>query len=103
MPRKSKTETVFKCTRPNGRDFHSDTIDYAAALAKGVSVEVLDAAPANGGLCGHGLHVSPTARKTIQFANMLVRPWRWFEGTVATEDIVERDEQKLRVRRFTPV
>ena len=97
-----KQETVFKCTRPDGTDFRTGKVNYAEALKNGKAVEILDAAPANGNVCGHGIHVSPTARKTIQFAEREHRPWRWFEGTVEATDIIERDMEKLRVKRFTP-
>jgi len=30
--------TYYKCTRPDGTDFHTGTVDYAAALASGVPV-----------------------------------------------------------------
>src|SRR6266542_6570152 len=95
------SKTFYKCTRPDGTDFCTGTIDYHAAMKSGKSVEVLDAAPANGHICGHGIHVSPTARKTIQFANSSHRPWRWFKGKVVTTDIIECDDQKCRVKRFT--
>ena len=94
---------AFKCVRPNGTDFRTGTVDYVAALVSGAPVELLGAAPATGSVCGHGLHVSPTARKTIQFANRDHRPWRWLAGYVRPEDIVEKDEEKMRVRRFTPI
>ena len=97
-----KQETCFKCTRPDGTDFRTGKVNYAKALKSGKAVEILDAAPANGNVCGHGIHVSPTARKTIQFSEREHRPWRWFEGTVEATDIIERDMEKLRVKRFTP-
>jgi hypothetical protein len=90
----------YKCTRADGTDHRTGTISCAAALASGQPVEVLDAAPANGKVCGHGLHVSPTPRKTIQFADRNYRPWRYFEVAVPTEDIIESDDQKSRVRRL---
>ena len=119
----SRTISAYKCCRPDGTDHRTGTLDYAAALAEGRAVEVPDAAPPTGQVCGHGIHVSPTARKTIQFGDRDRRPWRWFEGTVETGNIdvpvldddgrptgrfeslpnvVERNEQKMRVRRFTP-
>ncbi len=102
VAKKTKKVVAFKCTRPDGTDFRSGTLNYAAALQTGKPVEVLDAAPPEKGPCGHGIHVSPTARKTIQFAERSIRPWRWFEGTVDEEDVVASDENKMRVRRFLP-
>jgi hypothetical protein len=93
----------FKCTRPDGTDFRTGTVNYAAALASGEPIEALDAAPANGQVCGHGLHVSPTARQTVQFASGSVRPWRWFEVMVRNADVIEQDSEKLRVRRLRVV
>lgn len=31
--------TYYKCVRPDGRDFHTGTIDYAAALASGETIK----------------------------------------------------------------
>lgn len=104
------TEKVWKCTRADGSDFKTGTVNYADALAKGIAVEIeaesaeqaASKRSSSETVCGYGLHVSPTARKTIQFANRIYRPYRWFEGIVDVADIVERDEQKFRVRKFTP-
>ncbi len=92
----------FKVTRPNGRDFRTDSVDYAAACAAGLSVRVEDAEPANGHVCGRGLHVSPTARKTIQFAERDIRPWRYWKGHYFAADLIESDEDKSRVWEFWP-
>src|SRR5581483_3989617 len=48
------------------------------------------------------LHVSPTSRQTIQFADRSYRPWRYFEGQVLASDVIEKDTEKMRVRRFRP-
>jgi len=102
----------FKCTRTDGTDHKTGQVDYGAALESGAPIEVSDAHSAEEAekhrssgetVCGHGLHVSPTARKTIQFANHSHRPWRWFEVEVAKKDIIESDEQKSRVRRLKVV
>ena len=98
---KPKTLIVYKATRPDGTDFRTGTINYAEALEKGVPVEILDAQPAYVGSRGHGVYVSRTARKTIQFSSSLHRPWRWFKGKVRVDDVVAQDEQKLQVRRLT--
>ena len=93
---------VYKCVRPDGSDFRTGTLNYAAALESGLAVEVLDAEPPTGRVCGHGIHVCDVLRCTFRFGDRQHRPWRWFEGEVAQADVVERDDEKLRVRRFRP-
>lgn len=99
---KPKIIIAFKMTRPNGTDFRTGTINYAEALRTGKPVEVLDATISDNP-CGHGIHVSPTARKTIQFGNRSHRPWRWFQGEINFADIMAKDDEKYRVKRFKVV
>src|SRR5258708_4898603 len=98
MPKKEESLIFFKCTRPDGTDFRTGKVNYAeACCGKPLTI---DAAPANGQVCGHGFHVSPTARKTIQFAEHDIRPWRWWEVNVLPNHIVEQDAEKARVREL---
>ena len=88
---------IFKATRPDGTDFHTGTINYAQQL--GQIIEITDYDLPEVGSCGKGIHVSPTAKQTIQFCNRSHRPWRFFEGTIEEADIIAQDEHKLRVKR----
>src|ERR1700734_3114430 len=92
-----ETVTCYKCVRASGTDFRTGKVDYIGALRDGIAVECLDAHSTEEAklhrdrretVCGHGLHVSPTPRLTIQFANKSYRPWRWLEGTVLKSDII---------------
>jgi hypothetical protein len=57
--------TAYKCTRSNGTDFQTGTVDYSAALKSGRPLIHPDPEPANGSVCGRGFHVSPTAKQAI--------------------------------------
>jgi len=94
--------TAYKCTRADGTDFRTGTINYAGALASGKPIKV-DAGPPTGRVCGRGLHVSPTLRDTIRYASCDQRPWRWFEVVYWAADEIERDTTKMRVRRIERV
>ena len=88
---------IYKATRSDGTDFHTGTINYAQQL--GQVIEITDFDLPEVGSCGKGIHVSPTAKQTIQFCNRSMRPWRFFEGTIEEVDIIAQDKNKLRVKR----
>mgnify|MGYP001564110157 FL=1 len=89
---------AFKCTRANGKDFHTNAVAYIV----GNVVEQLDCDPASKGPCGRGLHVSPTAVLTCQYGQWGVDRgrWRWFEVEVDPVDVIAQDASKLRVRKL---
>ena len=95
--------SYYKATRPDGTDFYTGTVDYAAALASGVPVEASPGPP--GGFPGPGwLHLAtvPTACVGMSW------PCRLFE--VEPVGDVHHDEdhphkvgcREVRVRRELP-
>ena len=99
----SEQTLFFKATRPDGTDFYTGTVDYAAALASGVPVEASPGPP--GGFPGPGwLHLAtvPTACVGMSW------PCRLFE--VEPVGDVHHDEdhphkvgcREVRVRRELP-
>jgi hypothetical protein len=93
--------TAYKCTRANGRDFRTGTVQYGV----GKVVEQLDCAPASEGSCAKGLHVSPTPFLTCLFGDKGIDRgrWRWFEVQVAECDVIAQDHQKMRVSKLLVV
>jgi hypothetical protein len=103
MPKKmGKKIWAYKCTRENGTDFRTGEVNYARALKNKKPIEVLNAGPSNGLVCGHGIHTSPTAINTIHFSDKNFKPWRWFKGWFYEEDLIEQNKYKNRSRRFHP-
>jgi len=76
MKKTDEKVIAYKCTRPDGTDFRTGTFNYAAAMAAGTPIRVDDCDGPTSQVCGRGVHVSPTARKTIQFAERAQRPCR---------------------------
>jgi hypothetical protein len=91
-------KTFYKCTRANGRDFRTNTVEYKV----GTTVEVAGCDPPNAGSYGKGLHVSPTAFKSCLFGDKSKDRghWRWFECEVDEADILASDQEKTRVRKL---
>lgn len=86
----------YKCTRSNGTDFRTGTVNYANALKTGEPLvhpnPELTSEP-----CGRGFHISPTARQTIQFSDSTFRPYRWFKISYSQKAIIAQDTQKCRL------
>jgi hypothetical protein len=95
------TTVAYKVTRANGRDFYSDSVEYAV----GKAVTQQDCDPPETGPCGRGLHVAPTPRGTIRFGNRSIDRgrWRWFEVRYRASDLLAQDEEKHRVRSLEVV
>ncbi len=53
---------AYKCTRANGKDFKTDSVEYAVGVTLEHPDPELSSAP-----CGRGYHVSPTAQMTCQY------------------------------------
>ena len=98
---------AYKCTDGQGFDFRTGKLNYAFVCGSGQPITVENCDPPQkaktGDTCGRGLHVSPTAQLTIQFADKGKRPWRWWEVQFRAQDEVERDQFKIRVRRLNVV
>jgi hypothetical protein len=98
---------AYKCTRTDGTDFRTGTVDYAAALLSGEPIVCDEVDPPlkeiTGDTCGRGLHLSPTAKLTLNFAERRHRPYRWFEVRYLKQNLVEADERKMRVSRIEKV
>jgi hypothetical protein len=62
-PKEGKV-TLFKATRPDGRDFRTGTVHYV----DGATVECPDWLENYGEECGHGLHCSPHLFLTEKYA-----------------------------------
>src|SRR5438309_1544317 len=97
---------AYKCTRADGTSFSADKvtgkrINYIAHLADGTPIVHPNPDPAlksqTSPVCGAGLHVCDTPRKTIQFADKAHRPYRWFEVLYATASVIEWDDFKMRL------
>ena len=91
------SHTYYKCTRPDGSDFHTGTVNYAEALAKNLPLIHPNPEGKTDAVCGRGYHVSSTPRQTIQFANSSFRPWRWWEVLVDEKHLIQSDIHKSRV------
>jgi hypothetical protein len=75
----------IKAVGADGLDFHTRTVNYAAAVGSWLEVE---AAPYETGQCGPGLHLSPTAIDCCQIMRGKgPRPWRFFELAVEASDL----------------
>lgn len=92
---------AFKCVRSTGKDFYADHYQHEVG---GVVTEP-DTAPAEHGLCGRGLHVSPTLRQAIACSYQAQNarqcyPWRFFRVHVAAPNVVRVGDNKMRVRSY---
>jgi hypothetical protein len=59
-------QTYYKATRPDGRDFYSDTVDYAGALESGKALEVSTRERDRYECCSSDvLHASDVAAETL--------------------------------------
>ena len=93
----------YKCTRPDGTDFYTGTVNYAEAYINKTTLVHPDPEGKTLQVCGRGFHVSPTARKTIKFSNKTYRPWRWWEVAVKKEHVIQSDTDKFRVSELSVV
>ncbi len=76
--------SYFKATRPDGTDFYTGTVDYAAALASGVPVEASPGPP--GGFPGPGwLHLATVPTACVGMSWPCADCSRWSRSVIRLE------------------